>query len=185
MMSRPISQALRALAVVALCGLLAGCCSVNPIDEGLPRDDERWCGPEADTGYVVCWPVSKGNQCSRNSNVFTCFFHDYDNVSLKLEELKELRQALQDALALPIEELEKRRYADYMTVQNPTVVDIIERSFRSWSKIRAYGSVSRETPGFLQSLKLPESVPLLQKLLAEVEEDVRRCEETGDCEIDY
>ncbi|MCL2644442.1 MAG: hypothetical protein FWD51_03175 [Betaproteobacteria bacterium] len=183
MMPRPLTQYLRVAAILAVSGLLSACCSIHPHEKALARGDEVWCSPDLKDGEMGCFNAPKGVPiCPIELNVVQCYFYDYDGLGvLTQEQRKVLRQALQDALTLPLEELEKKRYPGDKLFPNSTVVEIIGRNFGANSVIRGWGYVGYHTDGFLPALKSPKSTPSLKKALEEVEEAIR-CVEAGECD---
>jgi len=190
MVFRPISQYLRVLAVLAFSGLLPGCahhdsaCSSRVPDGGM-----LWCAPN-DDGDLGCFRAGKGEYiCPVELNVAQCFFSgvDFDANdrsalnAITVEEKIELRQALKDTLALPLDELRKKRYAGGRPDQQLTAAEIIDASFDSHALIRGYGIAGVWTTGFEASLKSPSTVPALEKALKRIEEEIDNCGKKWEC----
>ena len=182
-MPSPLSHGLSVVVILALSVMLSACGSLSPNEKVLSKGNEVWCSPHEKDGTMWCFHAPKGVPiCPLELNVVECYFYDYDGLGvLTQEERKVLRQALQDALTLPIEELEKKRYPGDKLFPNSTVVEIIGRNFGSNALIQGLGYVGYHTEGFLPALKSSDSIPSLKKALEEVEEAIR-CVEAGECD---
>jgi len=170
MMPRRIAHRLRVFAIVAICGVLSACCSLHRIDKAIAEGHLVWCSPD-DRGIQGCFTADKDSPiCPITYNVMQCRFDGADLMGESSRQFRELHRALKDALELPIEELQKPRYADFTGTPNQwTFGDIIDSHYPSGGLIRGWGRASTSTDGFYPSLKLPESVPILKQLLKEAE----------------
>jgi len=191
-MFRPVPQYLRVFGVVALCSMLAGCAHETTCPRAAEDGKKNlWCYPE-EWGDMGCHQFPHFPICPPGATIVGCYlfgveFDDHDRTVLSaitVEEKIELRRALKDTLALPLDELRKKRYNPYL-VNHPdqrwTAAEIIGKSFDSNVLISGYGLVGFSTTGFEASLKLPASVPALEKALKRVEEEIDNCGKKWEC----
>ena len=155
--------------------------SVSPGDEGFYDAIKE---PEAlemlegwlsyfDSNYekMVAFIEEGGVACGPSDNIAVCFFASaYPQGDHSPEPV---RDALRDALTLSLEELRTRRYADYsMKPDQWTFEEVIGSTFTGGAKNRKGHIIGPRTKGFLEAVKQPEARPVLEKLLANCEENV-------------
>lgn len=171
-MAHHLSQYLRIAAVLACCGVLSACAHNKPACTTVASEDEIACLPQSD-GTLDCSRVPKGTKCPIEYNVMQCFFLDTHLHGEMKAQFRELRRALKEALELPIEELQTPRYADSKgEPKKRTFGEIVSDHFCCGAVASGFGIVGTDTVGFYPSLKLPESIPILERLLKEVEERI-------------
>ena len=111
--------------------------------------------------------------CPSNENIAVCFFSAAYPQSGDAS-LDPLREALEDALTLPLEELRAKRYPNYrMESSQWTFVQVIGAYFSSGSRTKNGDRVDAGSDGFIEAIKQPEAIPALKKALADLEEAIR------------
>jgi hypothetical protein len=158
------TRQLRVLAVLALSGLLFACAQSQPSVETHP------VGTSADASQSVCAP---------KDNIAACFFAVAEPQGDHSPE--PVRDAIRDALNLPLEELRAKRYANYqMEPGQWTFEEAIARSFAGGVRRENGDIVGPDSEGFTEAIKQPEAIPVLQKLLTELEKNVLEYKELED-----
>jgi len=154
-------KSLRLFAVLILGGILVACAQSD-----LDKKD-------VDLSYRV-----DPNQpiCAPSDNIAVCFFAVTNPQGDHSPE--PVRDAIKDALTLPLEELRTKRYANYQMEPNQwTFEEVIGHTFAGGA-IRKNGDIiSTSSEGFLEAIKQSETIPVLEKLLADFEEGVREYKE--------
>jgi len=114
--------------------------------------------------------------CAPADNIAVCFFAASNPQGDHSPE--PVRDAVKDALTLPLEELRIRRYADYqMKPHQWTFEEVIGHAFAGGA-MNKYGEIiDTGSKGFIEAVKQPEVIPVLEKLLADLEEGVREYKE--------
>lgn len=166
-------QYLRVAALIAVSGMLSACATHKPACDTVAEEDEISCAPHSD-GSQDCFRVPQGKKCPIEYNIAQCFFSDaYLQIETKTQ-MRELLRALNDALELPIEELQKPRYSEDATRPNRWTFDVmVSRYFFSGATIRGWGRAGPSTEGFYPALKLPETVTVIKKWIQEVEDSIQ------------
>lgn len=151
----------------------AGGKAIAADEKAIAADDEVWCAP-TDQGDLGCIHVANDSPiCPITYNVMQCRFFGAGLMGETKRQFRELYRALQEALELPIEELQKPRYTDFTGATNKwTFAEIISSHYSSGGMIRGWGWSSVSTKGFYPSLKLPESIPVLKQRLKEAKEAI-------------
>jgi hypothetical protein len=114
--------------------------------------------------------------CGASENIAVCFF---SNAELQGGDgpAGPVRDAIKDALTLPLAQLRARRYPDYqMKPDEWTFEQIIGAYFIPNSLASDGHPISIEKPGFIEAVKQPEMIPVLEKWLAEMDEAIRQYE---------
>jgi hypothetical protein len=110
-------------------------------------------------------------RCDPSENIALCFFARTNAQGDHSPE--PLRDAIKDALTLPLEELRTRRYADYsMTPDMWTFAEVIGSTFTGMPRLKNGNGVTSSTEGFLEAVKQPEVIPVLEKMLVDLEKAV-------------
>jgi len=117
--------------------------------------------------------------CAPEDNIAVCLFAVASPQGDHSPE--PVRDAIKDALTLPLEELRAKRYADYSMVPNQwTFEEVIGATFTGEAMRKNGELVGPRSAGFLEAIKQPEAIPILEKLLADFEEAVREYKELED-----
>jgi hypothetical protein len=152
-------KSLRLFAVLILGGILVACAQSDVDKEGVDLSYR------VDPNQPVCAPFD---------NIAVCFFRDAIFQSDGKAERREVVRALKDALALPLEELRAKRYANAMEVPNQWTFEQLIGAYFTGGAIRKNGDVlDSGSKGFIEAVKQTEALPALEKTLAEMEDSIQ------------
>lgn len=106
--------------------------------------------------------------CGASENLAVCFFANA--IPQGDSDPAPLLEALRDAINLPLEELRAKRYTDVMGEPNKWTFEQVIGSVFTGSVRRENGELNDpDTKGFIEAVKQPEALPVLKKILEDLE----------------
>jgi hypothetical protein len=143
-MFRSVLQALRTFTAIVSIGLSFACAQAQTA----PAVEEEKAG-------------------TASMNLVVRYFSDADLQAETQQQLREIRQALNDAITLPVAELCVRRYANYMMTPDRWAFGKLIGSY-----FLSTAPIDPESKEFCEDSKKPEAATVLKRRLAEVDEAI-------------